>query len=428
MPRPKCRVLKYITAWAFLLILGPNVQPLYAQTPSAIGELPAAVVPYTSYMEGGPPVVQVVLNGGRKANFMLDTGCSVGFISAELVKQMGLAISDAVNDAGKPVFLEGKQLQAVQMTELKLGSVSLPTALVVAKRAKFSLMPRLPIDGVIGTNALLGKTLFIDPEHHQITLWAGSLSEAGRKILPLKDASVCKARFVKDSGLLYLPTHLQYKSDTLPAELALDTGANNISLTAALAERLNVLGSGQKNKATSTATFFGNLKVRTVTLDAILLDTTSGPALPIVKPSVDCFQTDVANFGGAHIGMNLLSKFYTLVDFAEQKVYFKSLYDRQSDVGLGFTVQEVPPTRLIVTGMDRGWPAQEAGLMQGDEILKIDELLLPGNQEALESMIKAKMRQREGAQVVLTVKRKGEDTPRQLTLTFRKGPQQSSEK
>jgi hypothetical protein len=100
------------------------------------------------------PVVQVGLQGGRQAYFLIDSGAPNIVLDEDLAKEMGLELTQG--PVG--VFAGGRQaqVQRTRVPELQLGSATIrdvPAAVMHTRRmAPFSAHP---IDGIVGTGLFM---------------------------------------------------------------------------------------------------------------------------------------------------------------------------------------------------------------------------------------------------------------------------------
>lgn len=90
--------------------------------------------------------------------------------------------------------------------------------------------------------------------------------------------------------------------------------------------------------------------------------------------------------------------------------------DSGTYVGIGCMVTQDAETKAVsVIKPIQGTPAEKAGMLPGDQIIKIDDIELTSDME-LESVVKM-IRGEEGTEVTVTIKREGEKDPIALKIT-----------
>jgi len=86
-------------------------------------------------------------------------------------------------------------------------------------------------------------------------------------------------------------------------------------------------------------------------------------------------------------------------------------------IGVGIEAGKTAEGRLLIIGLEKSGPAQEAGLQVEDEIVEINGEPI---QQLSRDQLAARMRQPEGSEVRLKIRRKGESTLREYRLKFAK--------
>jgi len=126
-----------------LLFSGITPPPARADAPAV--KRYQTTISYTP-SEHGFIYVQVRMDNGRTVGgltgtFILDIGASIISVTDALAKKMGLSPVPAINTAGGPLLLNGKQAQMVTVPQLYIGSFHLinPSCLVLSQKSLSAL-------------------------------------------------------------------------------------------------------------------------------------------------------------------------------------------------------------------------------------------------------------------------------------------------
>lgn len=171
-----------------------------------VADLPVSLV-------GGVPVVAAEING-RPATLVLDTGANITLLSGQAANRLGVPYDTRADVPLRGLARETRASRGV-IPVLQLGET------VVADLAVFvSPGLRLPFDGLLGINALVGFDLDLDVPRGTVALYRARPCAGA---LPPWTGTYTRLSVQQDgNGLLYAPVFL----DGQPARALLDTGSS----------------------------------------------------------------------------------------------------------------------------------------------------------------------------------------------------------
>ncbi len=173
------------------------------------------------------PLVTADING-RPASLVLDTGSDTTVLNRAAAERLGVSW-----DGRAPVTLGGAggkaRAFATTVPILSLGEATIPKVRVLVAQT-----PAPPIDGVLGTNVLIGFELDLDVPNRRLVLYRARPCPAA---LPPWTAPFTRLPVQQQgSGHLFVPGEL----DGQPVRGMLDTGASNTTVGLASARDAGV--------------------------------------------------------------------------------------------------------------------------------------------------------------------------------------------
>jgi predicted aspartyl protease len=120
------------------------------------------------------------------------------------------------------------------------------------------------------------------------------------------------------------------------------------------------------------------------------------------------------------LGTDFLRRFHVVLDYADQALYLEpdpSYREKDSHaVGVGITPTLADDGKMFVAMVSSPSPALDAGIQAGDEIVTIDGMVV---QQTPLAKIIGEVERPEGTIITFTIRRKGEDKPREVKLKVR---------
>ncbi len=172
---------------------------------------PVADLPVT--LQGGVPVVVAEVNG-RPATLVLDTGANITLLTGQAANRLGVPY-DTRTDVGLRGLVRETRASRGVVPVLQLGGAVVPNLAVFVSPGL-----RLPFDGLLGVNALVGFDLDLDVPRGTVALYRARPCAGA---LPPWTGAYTRLSVQQDgNGLLYAPVFL----DGQPARALLDTGAS----------------------------------------------------------------------------------------------------------------------------------------------------------------------------------------------------------
>jgi predicted aspartyl protease len=349
-------------------------------------------------------IVKVLFEGIFPMRFIVDTGAEFTILSKkEIATLFQLPYARTLTIMGTDMRTQ-ITAHIVRKVKLNLVNLTLSKDILVLEEDYFKLdqFVGLNIDGIIGAETFRGYILKIDYEKQILTMYDPVVfSEKDRKAYSEMPITI-------ERGKPYISTQVFIKPDTaVQVKLLLDSGA-------ALALLLHThsganLSLPEKVINGSIGSGLGG------SIDGVLgrahrLDIGAEP----IKSFICHFQSfinaaDTSNISGRNglIGGDIMSKFHVIIDFSKEKLYLKPnktfkelfVYDKSGITAIAsgillniFTISEIQP----------GSPAHEAGIMKGDEILKINRL--PSTYLTL-GALNQYFQKKDGKEITLSIKR-----------------------
>ena len=266
-------------------------------------------------------MISVRLNGSLDATFVVDTGTGNCLISQSLAAKLGALPYAALLPDGKPLFLDGKQPQAITLTSLQIGGKSGPLIInplsgpiLIVPDRQLRVSVDHTVDGMIGSNLLDEFAVIFDFPGRRLTLCTpGNLTSGevqslgfsgpGRTVMPLS----------RNADETYsTPVTLENGRASRQADLLVDTGAQRTQIPRLVAQDLFLIPLRQRPVVNSADSYTAN----EAQLHALGLG-----VLQITGPSV------LYAAKGNHItglGLDILSGYKVLLDFPARKMYLQA--------------------------------------------------------------------------------------------------------
>jgi predicted aspartyl protease len=300
------------------------------------------------------PTVEVSLNGHGPYRFFVDTGAAGTLVDTSLMKELDLPVTGEVQ-LGSPAGGDPVITPSVRVEKIEVGpTVFAGVQAIVMDIAAFEQDPNAP-KGILGLNLFHGMLLTIDYPRDRILVREGDLRAAdGAEIFQYKEANSVPTVPIAVAGMKF--------------DAYLDTGApGGITLPKKYTDRLPL---ASQPVEVGRAHF--------VDREMPILEAPLKGLLEIGRHSFENPPIHFAEFfPTALLGYEILS------------------------YGVGFSGLEGDV--LVVTGVQPGSVAQEAGLRTGDRVVKMNGKPVP----ALTSTARAQMLR--DSPLALAVMRKGQE-------------------
>jgi CubicO group peptidase (beta-lactamase class C family)/predicted aspartyl protease len=331
------------------------------------------------------PTVEVSLNGHGPYRFFVDTGAAGTLVDTSLMKELDLPVTGEVQ-LGSPAGGDPVITPSVRVEKIEVGpTVFAGVQAIVMDIAAFEQDPNAP-KGILGLNLFHGMLLTIDYPRDRILVREGDLRAAdGAEIFQYKEANSVPTVPIAVAGMKF--------------DAYLDTGApGGITLPKKYTDRLPL---ASQPVEVGRAHF--------VDREMPILEAPLKGLLEIGRHSFENPPIHFAEFfPTALLGYEILSQFAITLDTRSRLVRLERSSSpaaqttaRPRRYGVGFSGLEGDV--LVVTGVQPGSVAQEAGLRTGDRVVKMNGKPVP----ALTSTARAQMLR--DSPLALAVMRKGQE-------------------
>ena len=410
----KMRKLPGLLAWAAILLL-PAAQPSQAQGKDEKWQNISRIELPFEY-ENNLIVVTVIFNRVIPLRFIFDTGAEHTILAKrEFADLFGCRYEREFRVLGADMKTEltaylvrGIHLKLTGGTSLTQQEMNLPnhSMLVLAEDyLKLETITGTEVHGILGADAFRNLVVKIDYRKRVVTLINRSYFQQ-----PEKEGYQSVALDIKRNKP-YLETYLQTSPDSvLKVRLLLDSGAMvalllNTGTHAGLQPPPNAI---KGNVGTGLGGFIEGYLGR---IQLLQMGTVSCPQVLTHFQDLSNVEVDssVASSRDGVIGNALLRRFDLYIDYPGQRLYyrpnrnFKAAYEFDKS-GLVVIATGAQLNNYLVHSVLAGSPAAEAGILAGDEILRVNRrpallLTLPSIQQVL--------RRKAGKSVSLVLRRNG---------------------
>ena len=361
-------------------------------------------------------VVEASLNGQGPFNFMLDTGIGISLITdPALVKQLRLqgGTRFLVAGAGEEKPLEAQQITGVHV---RLGGVEAPSLSFLALSddvLNLSGYVGMPIHGLLGSDVFRSFVVEVHPEEEYALLRDPARYRAPR------GRRWARISLDMEGNKSYLTVPVQLSDTlTLPLKLVLDTGAGHaLSLETTSDARLQLPAARLRTQLGRGLS--GNINGYLGRVPALQLGRFRIPFLLTSFPDAAGVAQRVEVPRNGNLGFELLKRFEMVVDYAHNQLLLRPnrLYKDPFEHDMcGFDVLATGPRfrQYRVLRVQPGSPAEQAGLLPGDEIISIN--LLPADAFSLTQLSRL-LHSQDGRQLLFIVRRA--ETRELFTTTVR---------
>ena len=352
-------------------------------------------------------IVKVVFNRTFPLKFIFDTGAEHTILSKkEITDLLGIPYEREFKILGSDMKTELSAF-LIRGIHLKIDEMIVPnhSMLVLGDDYfKFEEMTGLEVHGILGADIFRGLAIKINYERKVITLmkYKHFKPPSGKYMAVPIDVIRNKP---------YLETTIQIQPDSvIKVRLLLDTGAMlslllNTDTHPNLKPPLNTI---KGNVGTGLGGFIEGYMGRVSTLQ--FGDLQCKEVLTNFQELSEGLDTSILSGRNGIIGNEVLSRFHLVIDYPGQMLYlqpnrkYKEAFEFDKS-GLVTIAADIHLNQFIVHSVLPCSPAEEAGLLPGDEIRRIN--FNPSSFLSLNSIQKI-LRRKEGKKITVVVKRGGE--------------------
>ena len=324
---------------------------------------PVAILPLIS--AGGLAFISVRTDSGGTHLWLLDSGFETSVVNrryADSLRLPAYAHGEAVAPGGHT------DVGVVAGIPLHLGQAMFrPESLAVVDLHHVEPLVGLAYAGILGHDFLTRYVTRVDYDRRVVELFTPSrfVYRGPGRILPVW----IEADQPFALGLLYL------NGRTIPAKLKLDTGSLDVlGLNGSFVQQAELTRGGSRRLPASGAGIGGKVTGYVIRLDSV------GIASTTVAQPIAAYSADVERRGDAGtLGVGLLGRFNLVFDYSRHRVILEPTARTHAPMGYdasGLLLTSVGPglQGTAVLGVDRGSPADTAGIRQGDVLVAIDSL------------------------------------------------------
>ncbi len=347
-------------------------------------------------------IVPVVLDDSLKASFILDTGArnTILFDSSGYFNEHKSARQVLLAGAGREHNINAFVVEDVNIRFPGISGTDLRLVVLEDDLLQLSSHLGTAVHGIIGYDFFNAFTVEINYIRKRITVYQSGSFTPGRR-----DESI-PIHFFRHRPYLYADI-IQYQGSPLHAELLIDTGASHSLMlekdsddSIQLPEKHleTIIGWGLGGEIRGFLGRVEKVEVAGFTFADMLASFTKDYSSPIM------FEESGRN---GSIGGELLSRFTTTYDFAGQMLYLRrnNQFRRSFEFnlsGIDLIAEGKHYTSYKVVHVIEGSPADKAGILPGDHIIKADDKFAA--QMSL-SELNTLLRSRAGRQVELLIYR-----------------------
>lgn len=327
-----------------------------------------AVIPVEVFLQR--VYVPVRVNGGETAWFFLDSGAETSLVSKEWAEKRGLAAGAKIQVGGSGAGTASMGM--VEHVVLTLPGVDVPmNTLAVSDFSSILPMIGHAWDGNLGYDVISRVVLRVDYEHKQITVYDPTTFVAGEHIVALPITFMGNLPVVLAKILLTGRTPID-------AECAIDSGASgSLHFATPFANANHLLESMHKMTTANLIGAGGETKAVAGRITGLQL----GPytlSEPVVSFSTDLKEGLLASPAICGlIGGEILQRFTVTFDYPHHRILLEPnshFHDsfRKNASGFSVLARAADFHRFEVDSVDRGSPADSAGVRLGDFLTSLD--------------------------------------------------------
>jgi predicted aspartyl protease len=314
--------------------------------------------------------VDVKLQGGKTASFMLESGADFTLLNASFAREVGIKSSgnSSMDSAGGPVSMSFADGQTLSLPGLDITV----DRMVVMDLDGLAPVAGWRLQGLLGNDVLRSFTVQIDYAAKMLTLYRAGAYHAPEHatVLPLSDAP--------NSGSVLVPATL-----TLPGQapvdisLAIDTGASATILNSPFVDSNGAIQAVGK---TLSHPAYGAGKTKVDTLVGRIAGLKLGPYL-LSDPVIGLSRATGGPLGSSdfqgELGNDVFERFTMTIDYPGKQLILVPNADLKSPFradasGLTLLAKGVDLRSFEVQAVEAGSPASEAGMQAGDVIERMD--------------------------------------------------------
>jgi hypothetical protein len=327
-------------------------------------------------------IISAKLNGQGPFNFLLDTGVGTSLLTdPSLGKQLGLRLGQRyrVAGAGQDQALEAFQTDSVRV-ELGDGEAVAPALtflLLSSDVLNLSGYVGMPIHGILGYDVFYSFVVRVNPIESRLILTspAAFRPPTGRRWTKMGVDLEGKKAYLRTEVVLH-------DSLKLPLKLVLDTGAGHaLSLETSSDSRLTL--PSRRIRAQLGRGLNGIINGYLGRVTALQLGRYRVPSLVTSFPDASDVSHRAEVYRNGNIGFELLKRFDIIIDYTRNQLWLRpnGLYRDpfEHDMsGLDLLASGADYRRYTILKVEKGSPAEEAGLQPTDEILVINLIPVSG--------------------------------------------------
>ncbi len=389
---------------AHKLYLKPTVE--FAIKPEALQATNAptvATMPLEYIERTQAPFVRLTLQDGKPYLFQLDTGATTSYFDRSLTEQAKFPVEDAKDEVGHTIAAFRATLRLSPQVSPVAAVPEMPVPLIVQDltdwRAGFP-----GAAGILGINVLAQVPWQFDFGRKQVTFF---LPGDRPGTLP-KPKAALRLPLHSENGLLYVEGEV----DGTKTRFLLSTSQNTQLRSPTTLAALKPLGRLEfTDDVAATVMPEGKARLHEMRVGNL---TWKEPVVA-VQAGEKATQPDI-------LGLDFLYQYRITIDVPSHSLYLQPdpAYKAVSDtiVNIGVTPRVTAEKAVVVNYLILHSPAAEAGLQVGDTILSVNGI--QATSEATYAQLVALLRSPVGTELTLSIRRKGEDKPREVKMKTRK--------
>lgn len=367
--------LTLICLLLFIALFNPAAKAQHQSQPSAAQSQPAfritngkgsVKVPFDFYWDG--ILLQFRINGSRPIWLALDTGANLNILNQRVFDQLKLNAKGPLNLIGGGGTAQGQfadnltiSLPGIEVYKQPIASAQLDPMRLIGH----------DVEGLVGTPFLMNFTVEIDYVRKTVTFYDPKVYNLANE----PDAIEMEGR----RGFPFVEVELSLNGrDTVKDKFMLDTGSNRIfHINRPFAEAHKILeqlppgdtaegvGEGIGGRVKFTEARIHSIRIGKYTLNR-----------PVVSISQDTTGFGAGSDAGV-IGDEIFRRFTVVLDYSTSRMLLKpnAHFDEPYEIdmsGLELVTKPDDFKAIVIKSVLEKYPAAEAGLEAGDEILSIN--------------------------------------------------------